>query len=385
MSSDERMVWLSEYQLWYADILPAIERASSPLVTDFEKGLLLISVFPYCRSFVNETLRFRDFAARRKSLRRYADKVTADAQMVLANRVDLTDPTLLTPHVGRPTKDEAAARAIKAENDRKKAEAKEETLFGTKADISTINPAAPATVSGTMGGGALLHLDQWKWLLSPELAEAVETIRDLRIKASEAATTAKILAEQGKPADEIEPYSQEAISKTEAYEAIYERVDDELAMAYVRLKEDTGFISFITAQKLDPAQLRTSLRPYWDKVADKEIFKTRVIENIKANDPAQKAIREAEEQRKKTVADIVKYLNRKDKENTPKRIETMTARYQELVNIIGEEEAKVYLPILTAAKEDCEKNVIPRIEQKRAERATRKAAKKITEKEIIGK
>lgn len=385
MSKAEREAWLADYQKWYADSLPAIEKATvmvQAIREAFEKGLHLLSVFPFCRSFVTEALRFRDYGSRKKLLRRYADKATADAQNMMgtAAKVDLTNPELLKSHVGRPTTEEAQARAIKMENDRKEAEAKEETLFGPKADIPTIDPAAPATVSGSLGGGALLHLDQLKWLLSPELAEAVETIRDLRNKAADASTTAKTLAMAGKSEDEVKPYSQDAIRYTEEYEAIYERVDKELAKVYVRLKEDTAYIDTMTTQKVDPSALRTILRPYWDKVEDKDGFKAKVIEEIKAADPEQAAIREAEEKKKKEVADIIKYLTRKDKPNTPTRIKTMTERYQELVALVGEEEAKTYLPVLEAAKKDCEENVVPAKEKEKTEREAAKKAKKTSAK-----
>lgn len=379
MSLDERKEWLAEFQPWYAEKLPIIESGKFSH-KDFEQGLSLIAVFPFTRSFVREALRFRDYASRKRLLRNYSDKALSDAKAALAITVDLTDPALLVPHVGRPTKDEAAARALKAENDRKEAEAKEETLFGPKSEIPTIDAAAPGTVSGSLNGGTLLHLDQLKWLFSPELQEAVETVRDLRSRAEEAATTAKVLAEAGKPESEVEPYSQEAIKCTEAYEAIYVRVDNELAVVYVRLKEDTAFRASIEAQKVDPQQLRTTLRPYWDKVEDKDAFKAKVIEDIKANDPEQKALREAEEKKKEQVDAIVKYLMRKDKPNTPKRIETMTQRYQALVELIGEEEAKPYLAVLNAAKEDCEKNVVPAAEAQKAEKAAAKKAAKAEKK-----
>ena len=157
-------------------------------------------------------------------------------------------------------------------------------------------------------------------------------------------------------------------------------VDNELAVVYVRLKEDTAFRASIEAQKVDPQQLRTTLRPYWDKVEDKDAFKAKVIEDIKANDPEQKALREAEEKKKEQVDAIVKYLMRKDKPNTPKRIETMTQRYQALVELIGEEEAKPYLAVLNAAKEDCEKNVVPAAEAQKAEKAAAKKAAKAEKK-----
>jgi len=257
-------------------------------------------------------------------------------------------------------------------------EAKEETLFGTKANIPTEEPPAPATVSGSLIGDAKLHLDQLKWLLSPTLQEAVDSVHELRTKAAEAATIAKQMALDGKPEEDIKPFSEDAAKYTEAYEDIYARVDDELARVYARLKEDTTFIASIKAKNIDPAELRTTLRPYWDKLDDagKEKVKNEVVDFIKANDPAQAAIREAEEKKRKAAADIIKYLQRKDKPNTPKRIEGMKAKFAELKELIGEEEANTYLPVLNAAIEDCEKNVVPAQEAEKARKEAEKKAKK---------
>ena len=58
----------------------------------------------------------------------------------------------------------------------------------------------------------------------------------------------------------------------------------------------------------------------------------------------------------------------------------MTARYNELVELIGEEEAKAYLPVLEAAKEDCEKNIKPKLEAERLAREAKKAEKKAAKK-----
>ena len=382
MSAEERKAWLADYQNWYAEHLPVIEKAgniTSGIREQIEKGLNLMAAFPFCRAFVNEALRFKDYASRKKLIRRYADKITADLKTSVP-AVDLTDPALLASHVGRPTKEEAAARAIAAEKERQEREAAEDTLFGKKADIPTIDAAAPETVAGSMGGGTMLHLDQLKWLMSPDLANAIETIRDLRTRQEDADATAKALALAGKPEQEVAPYAEEAIRLTKQVEGIYERVDNEMATVYVRLKEDTAFRASIEAQKVEVKALRSTLRPYWDKVENQEVFKAKVIEMIKESDPVQKEAREKAEAKKKAVDDIVKYLQRKDKDNTPKRIETMTARYQELVELIGEEDAKTYLPILEAAKEDCEKNIKPKLDAERAAREAKKAEKKAAKK-----
>lgn len=368
MSEEERKSWAKDYRNWLSRVLPELMKARTMTTSfrnDFELGLSLLSAFPYCRSFVAESLRFKNYISRIKPLARYADKVTADAEKMLNTKMDLSDPALLVRHVGRPTKQEAAARALKEEQERKAAEAAEDTLFGKKETLPVETPPAPATVSGSLTGGALLHLDQLCWLLSPTLQQAVGAIRDLRTRAAEESTVAKQMALDGKRPEEIEPHARNAAKLTEEYEGIYERVDEELARIYVRLKEDSAFITEMQEKKINPSELRTMLRPYWDKIEDKEAFKAAVIDFIKANDPAQAAVREQEEIKKKQVADIVKYLTRKDKPNTPKRISTMKARYEELKSLMGEQEAAVYQPVLQAAIDDCNNNVIPAIEAKK--------------------
>ena len=149
----------------------------------------------------------------------------------------------------------------------------------------------------------------------------------------------------------------------------------------VELVKDEDYDEFLADSYL--ATLNGSdepIPPEDQKVENQEAFKAKVIEMIKESDPVQKEAREKAEAKKKAVDDIVKYLQRKDKDNTPKRIETMTARYNELVELIGEEEAKAYLPVLEAAKEDCEKNIKPKLEAERLAREAKKAEKKAAKK-----
>ena len=232
------------------------------------------------------------------------------------------------------------------------------------------------TISGSVPISSPLSLANLSWLMSPELQQAIQTVRDLRWNAGQFAERAKMAAENGAAAAEIASLAQQAAKYTEEYEAIYQRVDDEMATAYVRFKEDTRFIAEMEARDIVPADMRTLLRPYWDKVENKELFKQQVIEQIKANDPEQAAIRAEKEAKKKQLDAILKYLQRTDRENTPKRLETMKAKYQQIVELIGEEEAKVYLPIITAAEKDMNENVLPKKEAEKAARAEKKKATK---------
>ena len=355
MTAAQRAAWTQAYREFVSAQLPTIRNAkqsSKELVEMMNKGLDLLTAFPFTRSFVSETRSFNSHFRVRTTFIRYCDKVTKEVQGTFGETVDLTDKSLLTPHVGRPTKDEAQARALAAERARQDREKNENTLFGKMGDIPDDNTIVGGTVSGNMTGGVGFHLDQLKWLMSDNLKEAVDTIRELRNAAAEAATTAKTLAMEKASEDRIAVYAKEAAEKTEAYERIYEQVDNEMARVYVRLKEDTTYIEEMKNKGTDPDALRTALRPYWDKVENKEVFKQQVIEDIKANDPEQAKKREAEEKKTKRKNEIIKYLTRKDKANTAKRAKGMRERYTELIALIGEEEAKPYLPLVEKAEED---------------------------------
>ena len=355
MTAAQRAAWTQAYREFVSAQLPTIRNAkqsSKELVEMMNKGLDLLTAFPFTRSFVSETRSFNSHFRVRTTFIRYCDKVTKEVQGAFGETVDLTDKSLLTPHVGRPTKDEAQARALAAERARQEREKNENTLFGKMGDIPDDNTIVEGTVSGNMTGGVGFHLDQLKWLMSDNLKEAVDTIRELRNAAAEAATTAKTLAMEKASEDRIAVYAKEAAEKTEAYERIYEQVDNEMARVYVRLKEDSTYIEEMKNKGTDPDALRTALRPYWDKVENKEVFKQQVIEDIKANDPEQAKKREAEEKKTKRKNEIIKYLTRKDKANTAKRAKGMRERYTELIALIGEEEAKPYLPLVEKAEED---------------------------------
>ena len=359
MTAAQRAAWTQAYREFVSAQLPTIRNAkqsSKELVEMMNKGLDLLTAFPFTRSFVSETRSFNSHFRVRTTFIRYCDKVTKEVQGTFGETVDLTDKSLLTPHVGRPTKDEAQARALAAERARQDREKNENTLFGKMGDIPDDNTIVEGTVSGNMTGGVGFHLDQLKWLMSDNLKEAVDTIRELRNAAAEAATTAKTLAMEKASEDRIAVYAKEAAEKTEAYERIYEQVDNEMARVYVRLKEDTTYIEEMKSKGTDPDALRTALRPYWDRVENKEVFKQQVIEDIKANDPEQAKKREAEEKKTKRKNEIIKYLTRKDKANTAKRAKGMRERYTELIALIGEEEAKPYLPLVEKAEDDAAGN-----------------------------
>ncbi len=374
MTSEQREAWLTEYSQWLSVDYPKVEDAKSltSLVrTTAEKGLRLLAAFPYCRSFVRESLAVKDYHRRMKVMRRYVDKVTAEIQKDQMAVVDLTNPELLKPHVGRPTREEKAAKQLQQQKQREQED--KNSLFnqqtdGTDGMVQSFGPIAPSAKLPTLA--------ELRWLMSPALQAKADTVRDLRSRAEEASTRAKQMAEDGRPAEDIEPYAQEAAQCFDKVTEIYKQVDLEMAVAYVRLKEDTAYIAEVAkVSKLDNNELRTWLRPYWDKVENKEAFKQQVIDTIKANDPAQKAAREQQEAIDNERKEIIKYLQRKDKPNSLKRIATMEIRLARLHELMGDE-ANVYDALLVAAKDDYQTNILPKEEAKKAARAEKKKASK---------
>lgn len=394
MSDAERQAWLSDYQQWLVDFpkVETIKSLSAAMRDVVERGLSLLSAFNYCKTFVAESLRCKDYHRRLKIIRRLADRVTADVQKSLNQAIDLTDPTLLIPHVGRPTKQQSAARALARQKEQEDKE-KSPNLFNTSADDASDADNVPKTehegvaVTAPFAPVSVAHsrmpaIAEVRWLLSPALQAESDTIRDLRSRFEEASTRAKQMAEDGRSPEDIKPYAQEAGLLVEQYEDIYARIDTELQTAYVRLKEDSAYIAKMSAvSRMSEKELRTFLRPFWDKlsVEDKDKFKAAVIEQIKANDPVQAALRKESEEKKALTAKIIKYLQRKDKPNTLKRVKGIEKKIAELRELIGDE-ADNYLPILTAAKEDYETNIRPAEEAVREARAAARQAKDTSKK-----
>lgn len=350
-SSEERQAWIADFQTWVSSTFPSLEDGNCSWSIDdrkqMEHGLHLINAFPFCRSFVSDSLMFQDYNRRLAAMRRCVDQVMEEVKKDISiQAVDLTNPKLLVRHRGRPTKLEQKARALEAERLIKEKEAEYPSLF--EGNVVQATPVALHTASGSLGYGTLLHLDQWKWLMSKPLQDAVDTIRDLRSTAAAAAEKAKALAEAGVAAEKVSVYAKEAETNTEAYEHIYERVDVELATVYVRLKEDSTYKKQMLKRKVQIPELRSLLRPYYDR--QPEGFKERVIQVIMQNDPRQAAIREKHKALKCRVDAIRKYLLRTDKPNTAKRIQTMTERIKELEKLIGKAEAEPYYKILENAK-----------------------------------
>lgn len=202
-----------------------------------------------------------------------------------------------------------------------------------------------------------LHLDQLAWMCSKPLQERIKLVQSQRTAAESASERAKTMADLGQPADAIAEYTQQAKVATEAYLQTYADIDTELAILHKRLYLDLPFVEQFKQRfkGVDIEKIQYITRPYYEKVKSPELD-LRIKTIIEQENPEYAAKMKAEEEKKQEVSELLRYLKRKDKPNVKQRIETMEKRYQRLIELLGEDEAKVYRPIVDAAIEDYEKN-----------------------------
>lgn len=228
---------------------------------------------------------------------------------------------------------------------RNKTNAQEEKQQNTDSGINDADNknAAPFDPS------ASLSLRQLRLYLSPELAEATEKVRDLRAEASAAAERAKQMADDGRPADEIAAVAKQSQEAYEQYQHIFELVDEEMATLYARLKDDVAYYTDGDGKKFNREPTMEIAKPYWIK-ADQEL-RARIMRMIDENNPEKVAERERQAKIKKEADDIIKYLRRRDKKSTQKRLDGMTEKMKRLHELIGPD-ADAYQPFVEKCREE---------------------------------
>ena len=308
-----------------------------------EQGLRLIGTMQFGRDFAEKALRYGDYAARAGRLPIYIDKVRA----VLVGEGLMDDPNqpAVRKRPGRPAKPETIAR-----REAEAVAARQQTM---------LMPTLPA-VTAVGEQEYRLHLDQKAPFLSRELQEQVASVRTLRGVMADASNTAKLLAEQGKPSDEIEPYSRKASEVADELGKIYEAIDTELATVYYRLQNDGDYrdawLKRFGIKGMDEVSkdLLHDMRKHLAKVDCPE-FQLRMKTLIEQESPEYVARMKAEAERKKEVSDILRYLRRKDKGPSEQRVETSKAKYKRLVELLGKKEALAYKPLVMAIEEEYKK------------------------------
>lgn len=199
-----------------------------------------------------------------------------------------------------------------------------------------------------------LHLDQLAWLLSKPLQERVRLVQSQRTASEAASERAKLLTDMGGSQTEIAEYAEQAKVSTEAYLQTYADVDEELAVLHKRLYLDQPFVEGFKRRfkGVDVEKIQYITRPYYEKVKSPELD-LRIKTVIEQENPEYAARMKAEQAKKEEVADILRYLKRKDKDASDTRLKTAKeVKFPRLVELIGEKEAKDYLPLIAYIEEE---------------------------------
>lgn len=299
---------------------------------------------------LNATDEYADFAEEVKVSGNYAKHAEAF-------KANITELSQLLPAMcgnnakrpGRPTAEETKAKAIKAAKEKAEREKREPDVFQPE------ELDAPITDMTLLRGK--LHLNQLAWLLPERLRKQSEEIRTLRKAFETESETAKDLAMQGKDSATVAEHANAAHDINETIQTFYKDVDYALAELFVRLSDDERTIEQMKPKVRDIADLKSLLRPYYAKVKEEEpTFRATIDERIKEESPEAVKAKEEEKARKKEVEDIVRYLRRTDRKMSQTVYDKMQKRFARLTELIGEDEANVYTPILDSAKVEMEKN-----------------------------
>lgn len=227
--------------------------------------------------------------------------------------------------------------------------------IGEQLDAEKAGTEPSGEAEGSEQPSYRLSLQQVKPYLSADLSKMVDTVRELRASFASKAERAKILAEQGAKPEDVAPYAQEAHDLNEKIENIYHQVDVELAMMCGQMEADPGYRKEIVEKyhlEDNGEALMKMLKPYYKKMP--ATFEQEVEQKVKENNPEAIAAKEKAAATKAAADKIIKYLSRKDKPSTAKRLDTMLKRMEELKALIGEEEAKVYQPYVDKCREEVE-------------------------------
>lgn len=324
----------------------------------FEQGLTLLESVPSAQAFVRDSHRFRDYHRRVRQL------------ITSLQIIPIPEAAEVKRHVGRPTKEEQARY-----NEQQKQKALDEARQSLFPEVKPNVAVQPLTYGGIVANpngesiaATMPNLAQIRPFLSPALQQRVNTVRDLRNEMASKAEKAKTMAE----ANEKSQQQNKGILYTEAEIAllairateieshilpdIYMAVDREMGEVYLRLNQRNGdpeYIAYVEKTfSLSPQELRTQLKPFYEKAQERDPrFAVSIAEKIAADRPEVKAARDKAAKHKAEADAIIKYIIRKDKPSTKARVKGLKERIdrlrQEYADIVTEDELTGYEAILT--------------------------------------
>lgn len=334
----------------------------------FERGLSMLERNPKAKAFIDDSRRFRDYHRRVRQLVTYLQTMRTTPAPSSAPR----------RHVGRPTIEEQAAYARE-----RKLKALEEARQGLFPEVQPDISLQPLTYNGIVANpdgesiaASMPNLMQLRPFLSARLQEQVNSVRALRNEMAAKAEQAKTMVlanekalERGASAPlyteaEIAELATRAVKlESDVLPSIYMAVDREMGEAYLRLSPKNGdpeYIDMVRRQwKLNPQQLRQQFRPFYDKAQRRDpAFATAVAARIAEDRPEVKAERDRAARHKSEADAMIKYITRRDKKSTLRRVKGLAERIdllrQRYSDVVSPEALQGYEAILTHVREEAE-------------------------------
>lgn len=405
MTTAEQLEYITDLSKFAKEKLPRLEKLGDAWEQadrkDFETGLQLISAFGFARDYCSQSLFYGDYNRRVSRISYYLNRIKKEIAKGNALKGADGETLAFVPalkqvrHRGRPTKEEKAQMEAEKANEGEMSLASQKALaianlLGLGSNIVTEvqqrektdaekvaevkqKQSDSATTSSPTSSSQLdlftqigktmdqekgqdmsyrLPLQQIKCYLSPDLAAKVDQVRELRASFASNSERAKLLAEQGAKSEDIAPYAQVAHDLNDKIENIYAAVDKELAMVYGRLRDDERYlIEFKKKFQIDDVEpIKKVLAVYYAKMPD--TFALELEKVVADNNPEVIADKEKAAAIKVDADKIIKYITRKDKPSTAKRLDTMKKRMEVLKNLIGEEAALAYQPYVDKCEEE---------------------------------
>ncbi len=268
LQAKERTAWLDRFGKFIAEDYANVKAMGNGWREGFKRGLSLLESFSVSERFVRDARQFMDFERRVKrlcflieELRRQVIEAEGDVLARVAGpqyKRGRGRPTAETLAVERKAlaQQEADAKVAEAlavvsgqevefakskplpeSKVEQKVKMQGPDLFAMASEAESGNDE-PAEFRDHEGGTSTptLHLQDVKHLLSAELAERVENVAMLRGRAATESEMAKSLAMGGGSKEEVAAHAEEAAKCVKAYTDVYDAVDKELAMLYVRTR-----------------------------------------------------------------------------------------------------------------------------------------------------
>lgn len=407
LTTEEQTRWVNEFAEWKSEgyRLAAIKKGWTREDTAaMVQGLRLLEVWPYCAEICEKARKYGDYASRAYRLPMYIEKIQAD----LAAGLTITDaegktlvqvqPSTPLRRRGRPSREEEAyaklhgkpmivqgednaearrrkaiAKALGMEvivageppreknNDELRAERKERERKEREMNppLFEESPEEIAAAMENMKVGSvsesLPSLQQLKWLMSPEVAQMVDRVAELRNLRAAESERAKTMSDMGAKEKDIEPHTQAAAEADDQLASIFAAIDRDLAEVNYRLKLDETYPDKLKAKYKDvdiPLLIKTTNRYLTKMCEEQPTFMQAMQDKVDAERPERVAEREKAEAEKKEVSELCRYIKRTDKGPSDERVATMTKRIERLRELRGDEFADAFLPILEKTKRD---------------------------------